>query len=393
MDGRPSHSGALAAIRPAIAALPESGILEVSNYGRDRPGLIPLWYGEGDLPTPGFIGEAAVAALRDGQTYYTHQRGVPALRQALADYLLRIYGAPVGADRITVTSGGMSAIALATQALIDPGDEVALVTPVWPNLAAAVAIMGGRVREVPLSSGNAGWRLDLDRLFAACGPRTRAIVVNSPTNPTGWILERPEMEALRDFARARGLWIVADEVYGRIVYDRPHAPSFLEVTEPDDRLIVVNTLSKNWSMTGWRVGWLVAPAELGRVFENLVQFNTSGTATFLQHAGAAAVAEGESAVAALVERCRQGRDLVCDGLARLPRVRLTRPDGAFYAFFAVEGEADSLALAKRLVDVANVGLAPGIAFGAGGEGHLRLCFAASEARLREAMDRLLPALA
>ena len=378
----------VAAIRPAIAALPESGIVEVINYGRERPGLIPLWVGEGDLPTPGFICRAAAQALDDGHTFYTYQRGIPRLRQALADYHTRLCGVPVGSERIFVTASGMQAIVLTLQMLVGPGDEVVVPTPIWPNILAAVQIAGGIVRPVPLDFGEDGWRLDLDRLVDACGPRTRVLFVNSPGNPTGWVMARDDMVRLRDAARARGLWIMSDEVYNRLVYEGDRAPSFLDVCDPEDRLVVVNTFSKNWAMTGWRVGWLVAPAALGQVYENLIQYNPSGVATFLQHAAVTAVEQGEPFVRSMAERCRAGRAIVCERLAALPRVRFARPNGAFYLFFAVDGEPDSRALALRLVDQANVGLAPGSAFGAGGQGFLRLCFATSAGRLSEAMDRL-----
>ncbi|MEE8270694.1 MAG: pyridoxal phosphate-dependent aminotransferase [Alphaproteobacteria bacterium] len=392
MDAPVVRHGLLGSVRPAIADLPESGIVELVNHGREKPGLAQLWIGEGDLPTPGFIADAAVQALRDGHTFYTHQRGIPPLRQGIADYLSRVYGVAVDGERVFVTVGGMQAIKLSMQALVGEGDEVAIVSPVWPNIYAAVEIMGGVVRPVPLALSGEGWRLDLDRLFEACGSRTRAIFINSPGNPTGWMMSRDDMVRVRDFARARGLWIVSDEVYGRLTYERDRAPSFLEIMAPDERLIVVNTFSKNWSMTGWRVGWVVASAELGQVYENLVQFNTSGTATFLQYGALAAIRDGEPVVQALRERCRAGRDIVCDALATLLRVRYQRPSGSFYLFFSVDGEPDSRALAFRLVDEANVGLAPGSAFGPGGQGYLRLCFAASHDLLERAMERLAPAL-
>ncbi|HET8727746.1 MAG TPA: pyridoxal phosphate-dependent aminotransferase [Alphaproteobacteria bacterium] len=395
MDGQGKAADLFDSIRPEIAFLPESGILVVANYGREKEGLLPLWFGEGDLPTPGFISDAAIDALRAGHTFYTYQRGIPPLRQALSDYLGRLYRVSVPVDRITVTTSGMQAIMMAMQALIGPGDELVVASPVWPNVFSAARIMGGVVREVAAECRPDGWHLDLDRLFDACGKRTKAIFINSPSNPTGWIMPREDMVRVRDFARARGLWIIADEVYGRFVFDREPgavAPSFLEITEPEDRLLVVNTFSKNWSMTGWRVGWIVAPAALGRMLENLVQFNTSGTPAFLQHGAVTALNDGDPEVGALVERCRVGRDIVCGRLEGLPGVSLIRPQGAFYLFFGVEGENDSVALAKRLIDEAGVGLAPGSAFGVGGEGFLRLCFAGSHAHLEKAMDRLVPVL-
>jgi aspartate/methionine/tyrosine aminotransferase len=385
-------TGLLGAIRPDIARLPESGIVEVVNAGRGKPDLIQLWVGEGDQPTPAFIGEAANRALTEGQTFYTWQRGIPPLREALAGYVSRVAGASVPAGRIYVTIGGMQAIMMTMQALIVPGDEIVMPVPVWPNIFSAVDIAGGRTVPVPIGVENGRWRLDLDRLFAACGPKTRALFLNSPGNPTGWTLTAEEQKRILEFCRPLGIWIVADEVYARFVYDRPAAPSFLAIAEPEDRLVVVNTFSKNWAMTGWRIGWVVASEELGQVYENLQQFNTSGVSTFLQHGAVAAVEQGEPFIQSQVERCRTARDLVISRLSESPRVRLIRPDGAFYLFFGVDGEPDSRALALRLLHEANVGLAPGSAFGPGGEGHLRLCFAGSLDRLETAMERLLPAL-
>jgi aspartate/methionine/tyrosine aminotransferase len=286
----------------------------------------------------------------------------------------------------------MHGIMLAMQALIDPGDEVAVVAPVWPNVFAAAKVMGGVPREVAMTLGAEGWTLDLERLFAACGPRTRMIFLNSPGNPTGWTISREDMARVLDFARSRGLWVVSDEVYARLTYTGRPAPSMLEVAGPEDRVIVVNSFSKNWAMTGWRLGWLTAPAFLGPHLEKLVQFSTSGTAGFVQMAGLAAIEQGEPFVAEMVERCRQGREIACSALETLPRVRLVRPDAAFYAFFAVEGTTDDVALAKRIIDEAGVGLAPGSAFGEAGRGFLRLCFASAPDTLNRAMDRLLPVL-
>ena len=383
----------LAAINPRIAAIPESGIVELANHGREKEGLIPLWIGEGDLPTPDFIGAAAVKALQEGRTFYTYQRGIPPLRRALGAYLSRTYGVEISPERTIVTIGGMQAVMESMQMLLGEGDEIVAPTPVWPNIGAAVDIVGGRLVSVPLRFGNAGWTLDLDRLFDAVGPRTKAFFINSPGNPTGWTMTREDQIAVRDFARERGLWIVADEVYGRLVYEMDVAPSFLQVCEPDERLIVVSTFSKNWSMTGWRIGWLVGPEALGQVFENLVQYNTSGVPTFLQYGAVAALERGEPYLREMIARCRTGRDIVCDALAPLPNVRFARPGGAFYLYLAVEGETDSRALAFRLVDEARVGLAPGSAFGADSEGFMRLSFGVSHDKLEAAMARLVPALA
>jgi aspartate aminotransferase len=375
-------------IRRAIHDLPGSKIGEVASTAFGDPSVIPLWFGEGDLPTPAFISEAATEALRRGETFYTWKRGLPKLREAIASYLSRLHGATVAPDRVMATSSGMSAIMLTVQILVEPGDNVVIVSPVWPNIVTAVATMGGAPREVPLApTADGAWRLDLDRLFAACDGATRAIFVNSPSNPTGWTIRREEAVAILDFARARGIWIIADEVYERIVYDAP-AVSFLALAEPQDRVLSMNSFSKAWAMTGWRLGWMVAPVDWNPILDKMIEINTSGAPAFLQHGAIAAIASGEEFVAGFVERCRTGREIVLQGLSRYKRVRLARPAGAFYAFFAVDGMRDSLGFAKEAVARAKVGLAPGIAFGPAGEGYLRLCFASTPPRLEEAIGRL-----
>ena len=387
------HESRPLGIRPAIAALPASKIGEVAAVGFGDPAIVPLWFGEGDLPTPSFIGDAAIAALRDGQTFYTHKRGIPALRQAIADYVTRLHEKPVGAERVVVTSAGMSAIMLACQILVEPGDNIVIVSPVWPNINASVEALGGEARAVPLTATpEGGWRLEIERVTGACDQRTRAIFVNSPSNPTGWMWSREEAETLLAFARQRGIWLMSDEVYERIVYDRPVALSLLDIADPADRIIVINSFSKSWAMTGWRLGWMVTSEALHPVLDKLIEFNTSGAPTFLQPAAVAALRDGEEFVAGMVERCRAGRDIVMAGLAGFARVRAVRPDGAFYAFFRVDGMSDSLEFAKDLVRRCKVGLAPGAAFGPAGEGYLRLCFASSPERLAEALERLKPAL-
>ena len=375
-------------MRSRIEELQDSPIVDVWRMGLDTPDVIGLWAGEGDLPTPAFICDAAAAALASGQTFYTANRGIPELRSALADYMAMLYGVRIADTRIAVTSSGMNAVMVAAQALVEPGDNVVMVAPSWPNIARAVEIMGGEARMVPLASGNAGWRLDLDALFARCDGRTRAIYYASPGNPTGWVLERPQAEAVLDFARARGIAILADEVYHRIIYDRPVAPSMLEIARPDDPVWVLNSFSKAWAMTGWRLGWAVYPAGQAHNIEKLVQFNTSGGPGFLQMGAVAALRDGEPFVREFVARCRAGRDLVEGRLGALPRVRVTPSQAAFYTMFAVDGMADTLGFCKRAVREARVGLAPGMAFGGGADGQIRLCYARSLASLETAMDRL-----
>lgn len=397
-----ARDGWLNALRPEARNAPESGIAEVFNYGRDRQGLIPLWVGESDLPTPAFIYEAVTRSLQAGETFYTHQRGIPELRHAIAAYMTRLYGspfadsqAPFGAERFFVTIGGMHAIQIAVRMVAGPGDEVIVLTPAWPNFAGALTVSGASVHEVPLrfDEGDAPrWTLDVARLRDAVTERTRAIVINSPANPTGWIASQDDCVAVLELARERGLWIIADEIYGRFVYGEGRAPSFHDVMAPHDRVLFAQTMSKNWTMTGLRVGWLEVPAALGDTVENLIQYSTSGVAVPLQRAATVALIGGEDYVTEQVERAKQSRDILCDALARTDRFVFARPEGAFYLFAAVQGEPNSRALCLRLVDEAGVGCAPGSAFGAGWERFVRICFARKPADLAEVGRRLTAAL-
>ncbi|MBV8840394.1 MAG: pyridoxal phosphate-dependent aminotransferase, partial [Alphaproteobacteria bacterium] len=301
----------ITALRNEARLAPESGIVEAMNYGRDRPGMIPLWAGEGDLATPPFICEAATRALAAGETFYTWQRGIPPLREALARYHTMLYGRAFAPEEFYVTGSGMQSIQIIVAMIAGAGDEVVIPTPTWPNCAAAVGIMGARPVEIPMSFGNEGWSLDFERLEAAVTPRSRALFIVTPSNPTGWTATRQDLSALLSLARRHGLWIVADETYARYWYgEGARAPSFYDVMEPDDRILFVNTFSKNWAMTGWRVGWIGANPALGQVIENLIQYSTSGVAAFIQRAATVGLDQGEDFIVMQRERARESREIV-----------------------------------------------------------------------------------
>jgi aspartate/methionine/tyrosine aminotransferase len=381
----PAAAALLDALTAPARNAPESGIVEAMNFGRRRGDVMPLWAGEGDLPTPSFICDAAARALAAGETFYTWQRGIPELREALARYHGAVYGRAFTPEHFYITGSGMQAIQIALAMVVAQGDELLLPTPTWPNAAAAAGIIGARAVEVPMSFGNSGWTLDHERLARSITPRTRALFMVSPSNPTGWTATHGDLRETLALARRHGLWIVADETYARFWYgEGSRAPSYLDVMEPDDRILFVNTFSKNWAMTGWRVGWIVAHPALGQVVENLIQYSTSGVAQFMQRAAVAAVEQGEEFVARQIARAREGRDIVADALRATGRCRFALPQGAFYLFFQVDGETDTRALTFRIIDEAGVGLAPGNAFGAGGETCLRLCFARNADQLRAA---------
>jgi aspartate/methionine/tyrosine aminotransferase len=390
-NGSRSHlPGIDASLSGAIAAgLSETPIAEVAMSVFGDPDVVPLWFGEGDLVTPDFVREAAAKGLQAGETFYTWQRGIPELRAALSVYTERLYGIKCPVDRISVTTGGMQAILLCCQLLLDPGDNIVIVSPIWPNITSACKLVRGEPRYVALDHQPGGrWTLDLQKVFGSVDERTRAIFVNSPGNPTGWTMSSDEQKALLDFARKRGIWIMADEVYARLIYTRPVAPSFLELAGPDDPLIVLNSFSKPWAMTGWRIGWLTHPAELGDQFAKLVQINTSGVPQFLQRGAVAALEKGDGFIAEMVERCRAGGELVFQRLSAQSRVKIARPEAAFYAFFSVDGVTDTMAFCKKLAKDYKVGLAPGEAFGPGGQGNVRLCFASGAERLSKGLDRI-----
>jgi aspartate/methionine/tyrosine aminotransferase len=380
-------SNAAFQFRPEITELKDSQIVDVWKMGFSLPDVIGLWVGEGDLPTPDFICDAAAQALRDGKTFYTQKRGIPELREALIDYHRDLYGIEIADERIAVTSAGMNAMMIIIQSLVSAGDNVVCVTPVWPNIFACIEILGGQVRQVALQGDASGWQLDFDRLLAACDQKTKAIYLASPGNPTGWVMPEEQRRALLDFARARHITIIADEVYNRLVYDRPVAPSFLEIATPDDPVFVVNSFSKTWAMTGWRVGWMVMPRQVAPIFERLLEFNTSGGQSFLQWGCVAAIRQGEDFVKSMVARCKAGRDLVVDRLAQMNRVSVVPNQASFYLMLQIADMQDPLDFCKRLVVEGRVGLAPGTAFGKGGDSFLRLCYAQSDAKLSEAMDR------
>lgn len=386
------NAALIASLRPSAQASPVSGIVEVFNYGRTREGLIPLWAGEGDTPTPPVIYEAAAKSLADGETFYTYQLGIPPLREALAEYFQGLYNRSFEADEFFVTCGGMQAIQLAMQLIVGTGDEVVMLSPAWPNFAGAAIVQGASLKYVALDHGEAGWTLDLDRLLDACGPKTKALVINSPANPSGWTASEAELRAILDCARDKGLWIIADEIYGRFYYGGNDgtgmAPSFQTMREPNDRILFAQTFSKNWAMTGWRIGWLQGPPALGQIVENHIQYNTSGVAPFMQRAGIAAIENASDFAQSQVDRATEGRAIICDTLDKFANVRFKRPAGAFYAFFSIDGYNDSMATAFRLVDEANIGLAPGVAFGPGAEAFYRICYLRSPEGLREAMQRL-----
>lgn len=378
-------------MREAILNLEASKIREVANAGLGRDDVLAFWFGESDEVTPDVIRQAAIDSLQRGETFYAHNLGLPELREAVARYMSAHHPA-IEASRIAITSGGVNALMLAVQALVDAGDEVVAVTPVWPNLTAQPAILGATVRCVPLVPREGRWTLDLEALRAAITPATKLLIVNAPNNPTGWTLTREEQQAILDHCRKTGTWILADEVYERLYFEPTAngcAPSFLDVAAPDDRLVVAHSFSKSFLMTGWRLGWLVLPESMMDGMGKLIEFNTSCASVFTQRAGMAALAHTDDITPRVVAHLKACRDTLVPLLAAIPGVKVQAARGGMYAFFQLEGFGDSLALAKRLVAEAGLGLAPGNAFAPEAQGWLRWCFASKDPkRLVEGVNRL-----
>ena len=383
---------AIRANRPSVQALQPSLIRKLSNTSIGRSDVIPLWFGEPDKPTPQFIRQAAKDAIDEGQTFYQPSLGIAELRAALAEYTNRLYGASLRPDNFVVAPSGMTALSVALQCIVADGAAVVAPSPVWPNVAGAAEILGAEVLRVPIRPLDGVWTLDLDELFAACPRHTGALAINSPNNPTGWMLEDDEQQRILDFCRERDIWLVADEVYNRIVYDRERAPSFADKVTDDDKYLIINSFSKSWAMTGWRLGWLTAPASLVASLGMVSEFNFSCVFAPTQFAGITALQEGEAFIRASTARYKAALAAVERAFDELPRVTFPIPQAAFYAFFAVDGVTDSYAFAVQVLRECGVGLAPGAAFGPQGEGYLRLCFAAETPLLERALEQMRPLL-
>lgn len=378
------------AARPEVQALKSSLIREVANAGMGRADVLPFWFGESDQPTAAFIREVAIASLSSGETFYSQNLGRPYLREAIATYLGGLHGIDVSPGRIAAVGSGVNALMLAAQTVISPGDRVVAVTPLWPNITEIPKILGAEVERVPLTVANGRWSLDLDRLLAALTPGTRMAIINSPNNPTGWTIEEDEVDAVVAHCRKHGIWVLSDDAYERLVHDpsRQAAPSFIKRYEVGDRIISANTFSKAWTMTGWRAGWLAVPETLMDDLGKIIEYNTSCIFEPVQRAATVAIQQGEPEVAKLRAHLRATRELLVGELRALPGVVVPEAGGAMYVFFKVAGRDDTVALAKRLVEEAGLGLAPGGAFGPEGDGWLRWCHATSPDRLREGVVRL-----
>src|SRR5918998_2434472 len=368
-------------------SMPVSRIRGVMELAWKDPQAIHLEVGEPNFPTPEHAVEAAHRAARMGLTRYAPNAGIPELREALAEKVARRNGYGASPEQVVVTQGGIQALYLALRALLEPGDEVLLPDPAWPNYRMIAHLLGARVLSYPLvAEGGFLPRLeDLERLVT---PRTRAILVNSPSNPLGTVVPRELMEGLLAFARRRGLWLVSDEVYDEVVFDGDFV-SAGSLAESGDRLVSVYSFSEVYAMTGGRVGYLVAAPDLARILTGMQEPIVSCVNTPAQLAALAAVTGPQQIVGEMRDAYRERRDELLEILDR-GDLASSRPSGAFYVWTDVsEAGVPSMDLARSLIGREHVAVAPGSAFGELGEGYVRLSLASSREDLLDGTSRLL----
>jgi aspartate/methionine/tyrosine aminotransferase len=377
----------------SVENVPHSRIRELAEIAMSMDGVLRLYFGESNLPTPEYIKQAARRAIEDGYTFYTENAGLPSLRRAIAENYRKLHAVELDpANEIVVTASGVQALNVGIRCVLDPGDEALVLTPAWPNGSSNVAMANAVVRQIPHPLCGNRYQINFDALEAAVTPRTRLLLYTSPSNPLGWVATAEEQQALLDFSRRHSLWLMADEVYDRLYYSGGRlgepVPSILKRATRDDAVIVVHSFSKSYCMTGWRLGWLVARGDLAAKATQLNEFIVSHAPTFAQKAGETALAEGEGELARMLGRLKENRDLCLNALRGIAGVTVPTPDGAFYLFPRIDGLQDSFGFCKRLLEETRVGLAPGVAFGAGGEGSIRICYAADQSILEPAMERL-----
>ena len=387
----------LSNLNKEIIDFKETEIMEVANFGRNHElktgkKVYSAWFGEGDTPTDQIIYNETIDSLIKGKTFYTYQNGIPNLRLEISKYMNNVFGIYTKPENHSIVTGGMMGLRLICDLIISKNDEVVMVGPVWPNIRSSVLLKKGNVKEISLTLDHNGWNIDFNDLLQSITSSTKMVFINSPGNPTGWVISKEQQELLLNHTRKMGCWLISDEVYHQIIFNADVASSFLQLSLPSDRLIVINSASKSFNMTGWRIGWLTHPEELGEHIAKLVQITTSGVPEFLQNGLISALKNFKSITYDLKINLKNSRDLMFNRLMAWSKIQCTLPQASFYAFFKVKDMDDSLQYAKHLIVKTNVGVAPGIAFGKSGEGHLRICFAANEKFINEVMDRLEPEL-
>ncbi len=372
----------------SIQSVQQSRIRELADIAMSMDGVLRLYFGESNQPTPQYIKDAAVRALREGYTFYTENAGMPGLRRAIAGKYRELHDIELDWKNVVITASGVQALNVSIRCVLDPGDEAIVLTPAWPNGAAIAGMCSARAIEVPHLLRDGFYEIDYEALESAITARTRLILYTSPSNPLGWVAKESDQDRLLAICRAHRLWLLADEVYERLYFDGPVAPSILRKSTPDDAVIVVQSFSKSYCMTGWRLGWLVSRADLALKAGQLNEFIVSHAPSMAQRAAETALREGEGEIRAMVERLRENRDFVRDALQAVPGVTIPQAEGAFYLFPKIADMQDSFGFCRALLLEKKVGIAPGVAFGKGGEGSVRICYAADRSVLEPAMERL-----
>ena len=373
----------------------ESATLAVSRRAKELAAegvdVVDLSAGEPDFDSPDVAVTAACQALQQGMTRYTAAAGLPALRAAVAEDYRKRYGAPWQAEDVVITVGGKGALFQLALALAEPGAEVVIPSPYWVTFPEQIRLAGGEPVLLETSAAD-GFRVRADAVVDCFSDRTRAIVLNSPSNPSGCLIDGDDLEAIVTACAERGIYVIADETYERLVFDNLAFPSAAPLANRcGDNIILVGSFSKTYAMTGWRIGYLLAPQPIVRAVTKIQSHATSNPTTFAMYGALAALDGAEPRVAEMVERYEQRRDLLLPLLAELPGFVTPRPNGAFYVFPDVselyrEGRDGSVGFAQYLLEEARVAVVPGVAFGC--DDHIRLSFACSEERLREGLARI-----
>ncbi|HIJ54843.1 MAG TPA: pyridoxal phosphate-dependent aminotransferase [Deltaproteobacteria bacterium] len=371
-----------------LSTVAPSRIREIADIAFTMDGVFKLHFGESDMPTPAYIKEAAFQAMNEGYTFYSENAGLLSLRKAIARKYSDLHDVKVDPEtEIVITASGVQALNVSIRCVIDPGDEAIILSPNWPNATSIVSLYGGRPIEIPYTSNRSRFEIDFDAIASAVTPKTRLLVYTSPSNPLGWVANPSEQQSLLDFCRKHRLWLLADEVYERFYYAGPVAPSILKICSRDDAVIVVHSFSKSYCMTGWRLGWMVARSDLIHKASQLNEFIVSHAPSMIQRAGEIALEKGEKDIESMKDSIQERVNFCFKALSSIESVSLPQPEGAFYLFPRIEGVTDSFSFALSLLKETKVSLAPGVAFGNGGEGAVRICCAADLSVLEPAMER------
>jgi len=357
---------------------------ELEAQGKD---IIHLEIGEPDFATPAHVSLAGIRAIATGQTRYNPPAGLTPLREVIAEYAGRMRGIPINMNQVVVSPGAKPNLFFPTLALVNPGDEVIYPDPGFPTYEAMIGVAGGKAVPVPLLEKN-GFSFDLEAFDRFINPKTKLIILNSPSNPTGGVIPQQDLEHIAQAAIRYGAWVLSDEIYNQLLYDQRVAPSIASIPGMQERVIIIDGFSKTYAMTGWRLGYGIMPEDLARRVGLLLTHSVGCTAHFTQVAGIEALTGPQDYVLMMVEEYKRRRDLVVKGLNEIPGVSCLEPQGSFYAFPNIQRTGKSSDELANLILDGGVALLPGSAFGKYGEGYLRIVFANSYENIEKALGRI-----